>query len=136
MRLFNGKRSSCTICKKETSHKHKPKNEWQIEGPLCGDCYVSQMKKFYELSLKQSCIICGIEKDVPDMWEPRYQWEMKGLLCKPCFDKKDGEYKKLRTFCHLCGKKLGLIRYNPKKKWIIDGQLCKDCWDSQKIKLG
>jgi len=107
-----------------------------MEGPLCGDCYVTQMKKFYELSLRQKCVICGIEKDVPDMWEPRYQWDMKGLLCKSCFNKKDEEYKNLKEFCKMCGKKLGMIRYNPKKKWSISGQLCRECWDSQKAQLG
>ncbi len=130
------KKFTCANCKKESSHRHKPKSEWQVEGPLCGDCYVNQMKKFYESSLRQQCVICGMEKDVPDMWEPRYQWDMKGLLCKTCFDKKDAEHKSLKTFCGICGKKLGVFRYNPKKKWIIDGQLCRECWDTQKAKLG
>lgn len=136
MSLFGRKSAICAICKKQISHKHKPKNEWQIEGPLCGDCYVTQMQKFYELSLRQKCVICGVEKDVPDMWEPRYQWDMKGLLCKTCFDKKEREYKTLKTLCNLCGRKLGLIRYNPKSKWSVEGQLCRECWDSQKAKFG
>jgi predicted RNA-binding Zn-ribbon protein involved in translation (DUF1610 family) len=136
MTLLGRKPAFCSVCKKEITHKHKPKNEWQMEGPLCGDCYVSQMKKFYEQSLKQKCVNCGIEKDVPDLWEPRYQWDMKGLLCKSCFNKKDEEYKNLKEFCNICGKKLGMIRYNPKKKWSIAGQLCRDCWDSQKARLG
>ncbi len=136
MPLLGRKPVFCAICKKEITHKHKPKNEWQIEGPLCGDCYVEQMKKFYELSLRQKCVICGIEKDVPDLWEPRYQWDMKGLLCKSCFNEKDTEYKNLKEFCKICGKKLNMIRYNPKKKWAITGQLCRECWDSQKAKLG
>jgi hypothetical protein len=136
MNIFGKKHVICTICKKETGHKHKPKNEWQIEGPLCGDCYVSQMKKFYEHSLRQKCVTCGTEKDVPDLWEPRYQWDMTGLLCKSCFDKKDLTFKTQRATCQVCGKKLGMIRYNPKKKWVLDGQLCKECWDSHKAKLG
>ena len=136
MTLLSRKPAFCTICKKETTHKHKPKSEWQIEGPLCGDCYVVQMKKFYELSLRQKCVICGIEKDVPDLWEPRYQWDMKGLLCKSCFNKKDEEFKSLKEFCKICGKKLGMIRYNPKKKWAVTGQLCRECWDSHKAQLG
>jgi hypothetical protein len=134
--LFTQKPVACCICKKNISHKHKPKTEWQIQGPLCGDCYVDQMTKFYELSRRQKCVVCKTEKDVPDMWEPRYQWEMKGLLCRTCFDKKDEEYKKLKTFCAICGKKLGMIRYNPKRKWAVYGQLCRECWDSQKAKLG
>jgi len=107
-----------------------------VEGPLCGDCYISQMQKYYDLSVKQKCVICGIEKNVPDLWEPKYKWEMKGLLCKTCFDNKDSEYDKSKTFCVICGKKLGAIRYNPKRQWSLQGQLCKECWDSQKAKMG
>ncbi|TLX95296.1 MAG: hypothetical protein E6K91_03535 [Thaumarchaeota archaeon] len=124
------------MCKKEIGHGHRPKSEWQIQGRLCGDCYVDQMKKFYESNLRQRCVICEIERYVSDMWEPRYQWNMKGLLCKTCFDKKDEAYQKQKTFCSICGKKLGMIRYNPKKQWAIQGQLCRECWDSQKTKLG
>jgi hypothetical protein len=94
------------------------------------------MKKFYELSLRQKCVICGVEKDVPDMWEPRYQWDMTGLLCKTCFDKKDLDFKNQKSFCIVCHKKLGMIRYNPKKHWVLDGQLCKECWDANKAKMG
>ncbi len=136
MGLFSKKPVICNICKKEVAHKHKPKSEWQIEGPLCGDCYVIQMKKFYEQSLRQKCVTCGMEKDVPDLWEPRYQWDMKGLLCKTCFNKKDLEFKNQKSFCTVCHKKLGMIRYNPKKHWVIDGQLCKECWDMNKAKMG
>jgi predicted RNA-binding Zn-ribbon protein involved in translation (DUF1610 family) len=136
MGLFSKKPVICNICKKEVAHKHKPKSEWQIEGPLCGDCYVIQMKKFYEQSLRQKCVTCGMEKDVPDLWEPRYQWDMKGLLCKTCFDKKDLEFKNQKSFCTVCHKKLGMIRYNAKKHWVIDGQLCKECWDMNKAKMG
>lgn len=136
MGLFSKKPVICNICKKEVAHKHKPKSEWQIEGPLCGDCYVAQMKKFYEHSLRQKCVNCGMEKDVPDLWEPRYQWDMKGLLCKTCFDKKDLEFKNQKSFCTVCRKKLGMIRYNPKKHWVLDGQLCKECWDMNKAKMG
>lgn len=92
------------------------------------------MKKYYDLSVRQKCVICGIEKNVPELWEPRWQWEMKGLLCKPCFDKKEIEHNKLRNFCSICGTKLSIIRYNPKKHWSIDGQVCRNCWDTQKAK--
>ena len=136
MKLFDKKPVICAICKKETSHKNKPKSEWKVDGPLCGDCYVIQMKKFYEQSLRQRCVICKTEKDVPDLWEPRYQWDMTGLLCKSCFDKKDFDYKNQKSYCKVCGKKLGVIRYNPKKNWVLDGQLCRQCWDSHKAKLG
>ncbi len=136
MGLFGKKHGACSICKKEITHRHKPKQEWQVEGPLCGDCYVSQMQRFYDQSLKQRCVTCNVEKDVPDMWEPRYQWDMKGLLCKECFDRKDAEFKNTKDFCKICGKKLGMIRYNPKSKWALEGQLCRECWDSNKAKMG
>jgi len=92
------------------------------------------MKKYYDSSVRQKCVICGIEKNVPDLWEPRWQWEIKGLFCKTCFDKKEESFNKLKNFCGLCGAKLGIIRYNPKKHWSIGGQLCKNCWNSQKAK--
>ena len=136
MKLWGKKLIICSICKKETPHKNKPKSEWQIEGPLCANCYVDQMKKFYEQSLRQKCVNCGIVKEVPDMWEPKHQWDMTGLLCKTCFDKKDFEFKSKRSACNVCGKQLGAIRYNPKKKWVLDGQICRDCWDSYKARLG
>lgn len=136
MTLFRQKTHVCTICKKGVKHKHKPKNEWNVEGPLCADCYVDQMQKFHDLSLKQRCVTCNVEKDVPDMWEPRYQWDMKGLLCKDCFDRKDSEFKTMKDFCRICEKKLGMIRYNPKSKWGIEGQLCRECWDSRKAEMG
>ena len=136
VRLLNRKPSFCTICKKSISHKNKPKREWNIDDPLCSDCYINEMQKHYESSVRQKCVVCGIEKEVPDLWEPRWQWEMKGLLCKACFDKKDELFNKSRNFCSMCGTKLGVIRYNPKKQWSIEGQLCKNCWDAQKAKSG
>ena len=136
MVVFKRKPSFCTLCNKQISHKHKPKREWQIEGPLCGDCYLNKMQEYYEAGVKQKCIICGIEKKVPDLWEPRWQWEMKGLLCKNCFDKKEEEFNKLKDYCSVCGTKLSFFRYNPKTNWKIVGKLCKNCWDTQKAKVG
>ena len=43
MGLFSKKSSICTICKKETKHKHKAKKEWYVESPLCGECYMDKM---------------------------------------------------------------------------------------------
>lgn len=134
--ILSRKPSFCTVCKKQIAHKHKPKREWSIEGPLCSDCYLNEMQKKYDLSLRQKCVMCGIEKDVPDLWQPRWQWEIKGLLCKVCFDKKEEVYNKSRDFCSVCDTKLGFIRYIPKKEWSIGGQLCKNCWNAQKAKMG
>ncbi|MBI1829205.1 MAG: hypothetical protein HY222_00895 [Thaumarchaeota archaeon] len=136
MGILNRKPSFCSVCKQSITHKHKPKREWDVEEPLCGDCYVGQMQKYYDLSVTQKCVMCSIEKNIPDLWEPKYPWEMKGLLCKTCFDKKDTEYNKSKTFCGNCDKKLGIIRYNSKRQWALKGQLCRECWDSQKAKLG
>ncbi len=136
MKLLNRKPSFCTICKKQISHKHKPKREWAIEGPLCADCYLNKMHEQYEIGIKQKCVVCGVEKKVPDLWEPRWQWEMKGLFCKKCFDEKEQEFHKLQDYCSICGVKFGFLRYNAKSKWKVTGQLCKDCWNTQKAKEG
>lgn len=40
--------SFCTICKKSITHKNKPKREWDVEGPLCLDCYMNEMQKNYK----------------------------------------------------------------------------------------
>lgn len=136
MKLFDRKPAYCSICKKKLDHKHKPKREWDVEGPLCSNCYINEMQKYYDHSIKQKCVICGTEKNVPDLWEPRYQWEMKGLLCKICFDKKEESYNKIRSCCNICGVKLGTIRYNPKKHWTVEGYLCRNCWDAQKAQKG
>ena len=34
MGLFSKKPSYCTVCNKELTHKHKPKREWNVKGPL------------------------------------------------------------------------------------------------------
>ncbi len=94
------------------------------------------MQEFYEGSMRQNCVHCGINKKISDLWEPRWQWDMEGLLCKTCFDKKEEDFKYKKEYCSQCGTKLGFIRYNPKPKWMMDGQLCKNCWDSHKAKMG
>jgi len=132
MGLFSKKPQYCTICNKILTHKHKPKKEWDVKGPLCGDCHVDQMEEFYEGSVRKNCVECGVKKKISDLWEPRWQWEIDGLLCKQCFDKKEESFTKKKNYCVKCGIKLGFIRYNPKSKWNVDGQLCKICWDSQK----
>ncbi len=136
MGLFSRKPSFCAICKKEISHKHKPKREWNIKGSLCGDCHVDKTKEFYEATIRQPCVKCGVTKKISDLWEPRWQWDMDGLLCKECFDKKEEEHATKKNYCSLCGAKMGLFRYNPKPKWKIDGQLCRKCWDVKKTEFG
>jgi hypothetical protein len=136
MKLFGSKPTFCTICKKKITHKHKPKKEWKIEGPLCADCHLDKMKQFYEGTINQNCAMCGIKKKLTDMWEPRWQWEMEGLLCKDCFDKKEKNFNLKKEFCSLCGTKMDFFRYNPKSEWKVEGQICRKCWDSQKEKHG
>ncbi len=136
MGLFSRKPTFCAICKKQLTHKHKPKREWNISGSLCGDCHVDKQKEYYEGAVKQPCIECKQIRKISDLWEPRWQWDMEGLLCKGCFDKKEASFSKEKNFCVNCGSKIGMIRYNPKPKWNIKGQLCKDCWDEQKAQKG
>ena len=136
MGLFSRKPVFCAVCNKELKHKHKPKKEWNINGRLCGDCHVDKMQEFYEAKVRQPCVNCGIRKKISDLWEPRWQWDMEGLLCKECFDKKEEEFVRGKSFCSLCGTKLGFVRYNTKSRWKVEGQLCKNCWNSEKAKHG
>ncbi|MEK0339217.1 MAG: hypothetical protein QQN46_03195, partial [Nitrosopumilus sp.] len=121
MGLFSKKPSFCAVCNKELTHKHKPKKEWNIEGRLCGDCHFDKSKEYYEGKVRQPCVICKTTKKITDLWEPRWQWDMEGLLCKECFDKKEESHTKKKNFCALCGKKMGLIRFNAKGNWKIEG---------------
>ncbi len=136
MGLFSRKPAYCAICKIEIKHKHKPKREWNVKGPLCGNCHVDKTKEFYEATIIQSCVMCGTRKKISDLWEPRWQWDMDGLLCKDCFDKKEEDHAKKKNYCALCGTKMGLFRLNPKPKWKVDGQLCRKCWDVKKAEFG
>ncbi len=136
MGLFSRKPAICTICKKETTHKHKPKREWNVEGPLCGDCHLDKTQEFYEATIRQPCVSCRTTKKISDLWEPRWQWDMDGLLCKDCFDNKEKDHATKKNYCSMCGAKMGLFRYNPKPKWKVDGQLCRKCWDVKKAEFG
>ena len=119
MRLFGNKESFCTICNKSITHKNKAKREWGVKSPLCSDCYIDKMKESYDAAVIRKCIDCGMKSKVTDLWEPRWQWDMEGLLCKKCFDKKESSFNKEKSFCCICGNKLGFVRYNPKNKWEI-----------------
>ncbi|MFB5620920.1 MAG: hypothetical protein ACE5RC_07305 [Nitrosopumilus sp.] len=136
MGLFSKKPSFCSVCNKELTHKHKPKREWNIKGPLCGDCHFEKQKEYYEGKVRQPCVVCGTTQKITDLWEPRWQWDMEGLLCKKCFDTKEEDHGKKKNFCSLCQGKMGLIRYNPKGSWKIEGQLCRKCWDEKKAEFG
>jgi hypothetical protein len=132
MGLFSKKPVSCTLCKKETIHKHRPKKEWNMEYPLCTDCYMKSLEQYYNGSFKQKCKSCGSEQKLTDLWEPRWQWDMDGLLCKACFDAKEVDFNQKKETCSVCGTKLGFFRYNPKSIWNVNGQLCRECWDKKK----
>ena len=136
MGLLSRKPSYCKICGAKLKHKNKPKREWGVKGPICGDCYVTKTTEFYEAKIIQPCVVCGVRRRVADMWEPRWQWDMDGLLCKDCFEKKETGHKNEKSTCSHCGTKLGFIRYNPKPKWNMNGQLCRECWDNTKAELG
>lgn len=132
MGLFSKKPVNCTVCNKETTHKHKPKKEWNMKYPLCADCYMNTMSQYYHGTFKQKCVKCGTEKKITDLWEPRWQWDMEGLLCKSCFDAKEIDFDAKKESCGVCGAKMNFFRYNPKSEWKIEGQLCRKCWDLQK----
>ena len=136
MGIFSREPAYCTVCKKKLTHKHKPRREWCIKGPLCGDCHVDKAKEYYEGKIKQPCLECGTIRKITDLWEPRWQWDMEGLLCKGCFDKKEAGFERKKNYCSICDRKLGRIRHRPKPKWKIDGELCRECWDSHKMRLG
>ena len=136
MGLFNRKPTFCALCKKQISHKNKPKREWAIEGSLCADCYLDKMQEHLAGTIKQKCVVCGVEKKITDLWEPRWQWDMNGLFCKKCFDEKEKEFNRQKDYCSICGTKMGFFRKIPKSQWKVTGQLCKQCWDTQKAKLG
>ena len=126
-----GKRGSCSVCKKEVPHTHKPKKSWNVEGPLCGNCYVDLMKKNFEHDNKDRCAICGDEPGSFSLWKPNKEWEIDGWLCKPCFDRKEKEDSDLKNFCCSCGKKIGFFTYRPKEEWGMKGYMCKNCWKSK-----
>lgn len=132
MGLFGKKPANCTVCNKETTHKHKPKKEWNMQYPLCADCYMNTMSQYYYGTFKQKCVKCGVQQKITDLWEPRWQWDMEGLLCKSCFDAKEADFNHKKEACSICGVKMSFFRYNPKSEWKIEGQLCRKCWDEQK----
>ncbi|MBM3905159.1 MAG: hypothetical protein FJ354_00540 [Thaumarchaeota archaeon] len=132
MGIFDKKPVTCTLCNKQTTHKHKAKKEWNMQNPLCTDCYMKTMEQYYNGTIKQKCTSCGIVQKITDLWEPRWQWDMEGLLCKKCFDSKEIDFNQKKEFCSACGTRLSFFRYNPKNEWKFDGQLCRKCWDEQK----
>lgn len=130
--LFSKERSFCTICKKGVSHKNKPKPEWNVDGPLCGNCYVDLMKKNFKKNNDDKCALCGIEPGSFNLWKPKKEWEIHGWLCKPCFDEKERSDDKLRENCTICGAKLGFFCYAFKTDSGKKGQICKNCKNSRK----
>ncbi|MFQ5920974.1 MAG: hypothetical protein ACE5JV_03045 [Nitrososphaerales archaeon] len=127
----------CAVCGRELQHRHRPMQEWGIDGFLCGDCHLDLMRDYYvegkapKKSLVK-CGLCGKEVDPEDAYEAPRRLNLRGTLCRECFEGK--EEKKGPEHCAICGKKLGFLRYNPKKKWRIDGHLCRRCWDAQNIR--
>ncbi len=129
--LFSKKKTLCSVCKKEVSHTHKPKNTWNVDGLLCGNCYVDLLEKNFEVDDGDRCTLCGATPGSFSLWKPKKEWELRGWLCKPCFDKKEKQDNDLKNFCCLCKAKIGLVSYSPKKEWDIKGYMCKSCWDAK-----
>jgi hypothetical protein len=135
MRLFNNKKkNSCTICKKEISRTSKPKKEWDVEGPLCANCYVDLMKKPIKKKNEDICVICGAEPGGLNLWKPKKEWGITGWLCEICLDEREKSDNELKKNCILCNIKLGFITHRAKKEWNIDGYLCKKCYSFQESK--
>ncbi len=138
--LFRKKeRERCAVCNKELDHKHRPKEEWGIDGFLCGDCHLDKMREYYaegKIPKKKTekCDFCGRTVDPEDLYKPHKGLNLKGKVCKQCLEGKQKEAQKKFEYCAICGKKLGRFRYNPKNKWNIDGQLCRKCWDAQNMR--
>ncbi len=129
--LFSKKKTPCSICKKEASHTHKPKSSWNVDGLICGNCYVDLMEKNFETDDGDRCALCNAKPGSFNLWKPKKEWELRGWLCKSCFDQKEKEDNDLKNFCCSCGKKIGFISYNPKKEWNMKGSLCKNCWNTK-----
>ncbi|MDE1727312.1 MAG: hypothetical protein KGH89_08650 [Thaumarchaeota archaeon] len=129
--LFSKEKAFCTVCKKELSHKHKPKKSWNVTGSLCGNCHVDLMKEHFEDDNDNKCVLCGATPGSFNLWKSKKEWGVQGWLCKPCFDQKEKQDDELKKFCCLCGAKVGFISYAPKKEWNLKGQVCKNCWNSR-----
>jgi hypothetical protein len=150
----NRAKEHCAVCNKELiKFRYKPRNEWDIQGMLCGDCHVIKSMEHSgrtessgsknrhqmaedekEVSLK--CGTCDADFDSDsEHLKARWQWNMDTnlILCKRCYSIKSKEYEKRINYCAVCGNKMSFFRYNPKPKWKIDGQLCRRCWDNSNI---
>ena len=150
----NKAKEHCAVCNKELiKFRYKPRNEWDIQGMLCGDCHVIKSMEHSgrtessgsrnlhqtaedekEVSLK--CGMCDADFDSgSEHLKAKWQWNMDTnlILCKRCYNIKSKEYEKRINYCAVCGNKMSFFRYNPKPKWKIDGQLCRRCWDNSNI---
>ena len=150
----NKAKEHCAVCNKELiKFRYKPRNEWDIQGMLCGDCHVIKSMEHSgrtessgsknrhqmaedekEVSLK--CGMCDADFDSgSEHLKAKWQWNMDTnlILCKRCYSIKSKEYEKRINYCAVCGNKMSFFRYNPKPKWKIDGQLCRRCWDNSNI---
>lgn len=132
--LFAKKEEFCTVCKRRISHKHKPKSSWNVESPVCGNCYVDLMEKNFKKNPDDKCVLCGVEPGSFSLWKPKKEWGITGWLCKLCFDEKERADDEAKKYCAICGNKLGFFCYNAKKEWGVNGQVCKNCWNLQKSK--
>jgi len=132
--LFDKKETFCTVCNKHISHKHKPKSNWKVDGPLCADCYVDLMKKNFKKNEDDKCVLCGSEPGSFSLWKPKKEWGIQGWLCKPCFDEKEKADDESKKYCARCGGKLGFFCYSLKKESGITVQICKKCYNLQKTK--
>ncbi|HJU14262.1 MAG TPA: hypothetical protein VJ792_07390, partial [Candidatus Nitrosotalea sp.] len=106
--LFKKEKASCAVCNKEITHKHKPKKGWNVEGVLCGNCYVDLLGENFKKESDDRCVLCGAEPGSFSLWRPKKEWGVpQGWLCKPCFDEKEKADDEAKKYCAMCGAKIG-----------------------------
>lgn len=89
MALLKRKPSFCTICKKNISKGNKPDKKWNIEGLLCLECYMIEMKKQYGIKDEVANDSKKIQTNSPGkstkMIRYQYYWAIFAFIFGPIF---------------------------------------------------
>lgn len=118
------------VCNKELiKFRYKPRNEWDIQGMLCGDCHViksmehsgctesSGSKNRHQMAedekeVSVKCGMCDADFDSgSEHLKAKWQWNMDTnlILCKRCYSIKSKEYEKRINYCAICGNKMSFF---------------------------
>ena len=46
-RITLGSKEKCSVCNEKIDLKFNPMEEWNMKGPLCGDCYSKKLDEHY-----------------------------------------------------------------------------------------